>query len=104
MLNYQYLAQVPVNRPLDLSGKNLSQTAPTPAAPAPATLKLNVPVVLGVSTALGAILGFVLTKVLRPHMSPRQTKAEIDSLAKFGALGGAIGGLAGVGTVLLLKD
>ena len=39
-----------------------------------------------------------------PIMKPSQTKSEIDTLAKFGALGGAIGGLTGVGTVLLLKD
>lgn len=84
----------------------MGQAAPTPApaaAPAP-TIKPNAPVVLGIGTAGGAILGYVLSLVLVPRMHPRKSKSEVADMAKYGALGGAIGGLTGVGTMLLFKS
>lgn len=103
-----YVAVDVANCSPSLSGRRgLGQTTPTPtipnnpapAAPAP---KLNTPVVLGITTATGAILGYALSFL--PPFTKGKSKAEVSSMSKFGALGGAIGGAAAVGTMLLLKS
>ena len=76
-----------------------SASLPT-AAPAP-SLKQNIPVLLGAGAVSGAIVGFLLT-ILTQKYEKRMPQAR--SMRMFGALGGAIGGLTGVGTVLILKD
>jgi hypothetical protein len=84
-------------------GQGQAPPPTTPPAPPPTTApsKMNVPLVLGVSAGSGALLGFLAT-ILYQKLDKRFPKGA--SIRGYGAVGGLIGALAGVGTALILKD
>jgi len=72
--------------------------APTPE-PAPPS-KPPVLLLLAGGAGGGALLGWALSVFLGPKLF----RMPLKGASTYGALGGLIGGLAGVGTALLLKD
>lgn len=76
-------------------------TAPPPALTPPPPAKPSTALVLGVGAGGGALLGFLVTFLMgkADRRFPRGPGVNMT-----GAVGGLVGGLAGAGLTLLLKD
>lgn len=72
-----------------------------PTGQATGTISPNLPLIFSIAAIGGAAAGWLLSTIY-PMLDKRM---KMDSTKKlFGTIGGALGGLAGTGTVLLFKD
>lgn len=92
--------QAPAYRPFVLAQAVEAPPSPVPAV-APAPKRVSTPLILGIGLVGGTVLGF-LGSILAQRLDKRMQQG--GTMRKFGAIGGAIGGLLGAGTALALKD